>query len=317
VQRFRVIKIAAVIFLTAGLLISTLRFHIQLFSLFQALLHALKTAFAFWRSHETQVSSLKNLVLYAILFIVVVPLVIGFVVLLYKEISRSLPIVEPFGVPKEFGDMGLTSEVIASRVRDKLRYIGKVARMKVLEEEDSFVLPKEVELTLDVEIPGTKIGVKVIVELLRALFGKYPTRISGDIVLPMSSQLILENSDATVTVRISRNNRVGKFLLATASPKDPDPIVQNAAEVILRRMNPIQLGAYYSRTGNQVAAEGLLLSAINDPSQSEKHRAVASNALGTIFADRRMDDDAIQAYQQATRLNPSFAFPYNNLGACG
>src|ERR1019366_2590344 len=53
------------------------------------------------------------------LAIVVLPLLFY----VYREVTRDVLIIDPFTVPKHFEEAGLTSEVMANRIGDRLRQI--------------------------------------------------------------------------------------------------------------------------------------------------------------------------------------------------
>jgi hypothetical protein len=102
---------------------------------------------------------------------------------LYREVTRDVLLIEPFNVPRQYAEMGLTGEVMANHVSDSLDEIEKDAITKekrVGLRPDKFVLPGDLPATIDVEVPGTKLGLKTIVEIIREVLNIQPTRVRGD-----------------------------------------------------------------------------------------------------------------------------------------
>jgi hypothetical protein len=101
------------------------------------------------------------------LAVVFVPLLLY----LFREITHDALIIDPFIVPARFTDAGLTGQVIAQRVGDHLRHIEVLSRTRMptdhpLGSQDETVIP-------DIEIPGTNLGLKTLVAVVRGIFSVY------------------------------------------------------------------------------------------------------------------------------------------------
>src|ERR1017187_8874237 len=103
----------------------------------------------------------------------------------YREVTRDVLIIDPFTVPKHFQEAGLTSEVMANRIGNTLHQIEIATQTQM--KKDNLTSLREEGSVPDVEIPGTKLGLKTLVDITRTLFGIYPKHISGDIVVPVDS----------------------------------------------------------------------------------------------------------------------------------
>lgn len=137
------------------------------------------------RGHSRLISLLKD-ALGKITFrrVLVAVFVLPVLFHVYREITRDVLIIDPFTVPKRFEEAGLTSEVMANRIGDTMRQI-ELAVQTRMKKNDLASLAEE-ESTPDVEIPGTKLGLKTVIDITRSVFGIYPRRISGDIVIPVA-----------------------------------------------------------------------------------------------------------------------------------
>src|SRR3981081_3284267 len=81
---------------------------------------------------------------------------------IYREVTHDAVMIDPFTVPKQFEETGLTSEVVANRIGDALRQIETTTETR-MKKDDLTSLRDEGSMP-DVEIPGTKIGLKTVVE---------------------------------------------------------------------------------------------------------------------------------------------------------
>jgi hypothetical protein len=125
----------------------------------------------------------------------------------YREETHDVLIIDPFTVPKRFDEAGLTSEVMANRIRDAPRQIEQDARTRT-EEKDNFIYMADKGPMPNIEIPGTKIDVETAIDVSRAVFGKSPKHISGNIVFPVVGPTSAGNSSgknqATVTIYVAQ-----------------------------------------------------------------------------------------------------------------
>src|SRR5208337_2395261 len=168
-------------------------------------------------------------------------LVLPLLFYVYREVTRDVLIIDPFTVPKHFEEAGLTGEVMANRIGDRLRQIEIATQTRM--KKDNLTSLREEGSVPDVEIPGTKLGLKTLVDMTRALLGIYPKHISGDIVVPVDTPTKVVGSppakqQATVTVYLTqgRSRRAGVPLDVPAD--DLELLVQSTAETALGQVNP-------------------------------------------------------------------------------
>jgi hypothetical protein len=104
--------------------------------------------------------------------------------LIYLELRRDVLILDPFSVPKRLEERGLTGEVIAHRVRDTL--LQMQAETQTSMKKSNLSAARDEGAMPDMEISGTKMGVKTVADLLRSLLGRNLRHASGDIVFSIS-----------------------------------------------------------------------------------------------------------------------------------
>src|SRR5271157_3788726 len=94
-------------------------------------------------------------------------LVLPLLFYVYREVTRDVVIIDPFTVPKHFEEAGLTGEVMANRIGDRLRQIEIATQTRM--KKDNLTSLREEGSVPDVEIPGTKLGLKTLVDITRNL----------------------------------------------------------------------------------------------------------------------------------------------------
>jgi tetratricopeptide (TPR) repeat protein len=234
----------------------------------------------------------------------------------YREVTRDVLIIDPFTVPKRFEEAGITSEVMANRIGDTFRQIEQATRTMMRKDNLSFT---EAEGSLpDIEIPGTKLGLKTVVDISRSICGIYPKHISGDIVLPATVPVTGENSSekntATVTIYVAQGRNRGPAISVVMPQDDVGFIVRRTAETILGQVNPFLLATYrydhqeYGQTGE------LVQQIIQNPSSDRLYKAAAYILWGYALDSEGKHEEAIAKFQTLIKLDPKGSRAYTGWG---
>jgi tetratricopeptide (TPR) repeat protein len=244
------------------------------------------------------------------LAVVFVPLLLY----LFREITHDALIIDPFIVPARFTDAGLTGQVIAQRVGDHLRHIEVLSRTRMptdhpLGSQDETVIP-------DIEIPGTNLGLKTLVAVVRGIFSVYPTRVTGDIVFPVAldPKDLSIGSNIGVTIYITRGREHYAALRLTAAATDLDQLADEAAKLIVKAINPYVYASYLDRHGNTLDASTIVDSILLNPNSTPAQLKAAYNLLGNIRLKQSRLDEAIALFSKAVAIDDHFAMAYNNWG---
>jgi tetratricopeptide (TPR) repeat protein len=235
---------------------------------------------------------------------------------LYGEVMHDAVVIDPFTVPKRFEETGLTSEVLANRVGDALRQIESATQTRM--RKDNLRSLHDEGSMPDVEIPGTKFGVKTILDITRNVFGIYPKHISGDVIVPVTNLakagLPLPNAQATVTVYVTQGRTRSQPISFMVASDDLGLLAQRTAEVVLRQINPYVLAAYHEHQHEYGTAVEIVESMTRNPSEDRRRKQAAFNLWGNVLADQKSYEEAVSKYQKAIELNPKDAYPYYNWG---
>jgi TPR repeat len=177
---------------------------------------------------------------------------------------------------------------------------------------------EEEAATPDVEIPGTKLGLKTVVEITRNVFGIYPKHISGDIVVPVpvvsntgSSSV---SSQATVTIYVTQGRNRSPAIRIGAVADDVGTLVRRTAETVLGQVNPYVLAVYREAHHEYEKAIEIVRGIIQDSSEKRRYREAAFLLWGNALQDQGKNEEAIAQYRKALQLDPKSAAAYYNWG---
>jgi tetratricopeptide (TPR) repeat protein len=234
----------------------------------------------------------------------------------YREVRREVLIIDPFTVPKDFENAGLTPEVMANRIGDRLRQI-ETATDSVME-KDTLASLRDEGSTPDVEIPGTNLGLKTVIDITRSVFGIYPKHISGDIVaqanLLTNTEPTLAKRQVMVTVCLTQGRNRNAAASIEVAADDVELLVRRTAEAALGQVNPYLFAGYLDDRQEYGKAVETLGTMVQDPSEDLRHKAGAFSLWGKVLSDQKKYDEAIAKLRKATELDPKLAVAYNNWG---
>lgn len=208
--------------------------------------------------------------------------------------SRSL-IVEPFSVPPALVERGVTGEVVAARVLDRL---AEMQRQTVsVRAESSYSNNWQDNVEVNVLDSGFSVG-----ELWRALrqwLGK-ETRISGEIITGPDGSLIM-----TTRAGVLSSPPV------TAQDGDLDGLVQKGAEGVYAVTQPYRHAIHMNRLRRFAESEPALiaLTRAEDPLE----RRWGYSGLSVFYRNRGDMDSAIANAQKALEIDPQMVPALGNL----
>jgi hypothetical protein len=166
-----------------------------------------------------------------------IPVLIFVFVLVYSypKVSRDALIIDSFSVPKQFEEAGLTPDVVANRVGNVMQEINADAHAQI---EKNEVTSAHDEASIpDVEVPGTKLGLKTLVEMARAFPGAHKAKhVVGDIVAPQTGGGTSVMSQVTVTIYI-KDHQGSQVIRFVAKSDDIDLLTREIAKRLGNRLN--------------------------------------------------------------------------------
>ena len=247
---------------------------------------------------------------------------LGLLLLVYvvRELFRDVLIFEPLTVPKRFEEAGLTSGVMANRIGAALDELETSIKSVVMKKDVLGYLYSET--TPEIEIPGTKIGLKTVVELFRNLLRVYPKHICGDVVFPVQPADATPGwrstkEPVTVTIYLKRGRSELQRISAVIADGDMTTLMRQAAEISLELANPYLFAALLMSRKEYSRAIEVARKVTESPSEGVFRRKADRNLKksgfyiwGLILLADKQNAEAAVKFEQAIEQDPNFAFAY-------
>jgi tetratricopeptide (TPR) repeat protein len=203
-------------------------------------------------------------------------------------------VVESFAVPPDLAQRGLTGDVVAARLLDKLAAL----QAQTQSNRASSSYANNWGSDIKVQIPDTGVSIGEFVRLLHTWLG-HQTRISGEIWRTTNGIAVTARAGGTTSPTF------------TGSDGDIDKLMQQAAEAVYRATQPYRYAVYLANVGRNKDAQAAYESLI--ASGSDQDRAWAYIGLENIYTGNAQMDRARAALQNALAIRPGFIMAYVNL----
>lgn len=204
-------------------------------------------------------------------------------------------VIEAFSVPPDLAARGLSGEVVANQLLDKL------ARMQA---ETNSIRPADTYRNnwgddIKVEIPDTGISIGELNRYLVHWLG-HETHISGEIY----------RTPGGIAVT-ARANEAGETF--TGRETDLDALLQKAAEAIYSETQPYRYAAFLNEQNRNQEAVLALKKLAAEASPAE--RAWALSLLGNLYTFFNRPADSVATLKEAVAADPSNAHAWDNLAS--
>jgi tetratricopeptide (TPR) repeat protein len=249
-----------------------------------------------WSMLVRHLSGLLKLTLEVSVALLALALVCGIGVALWNAAHADGLIVESFKVPPDLADKGLSGDVVATQLLDRLSALQAQATSAI---QAPSSIANNWSDDLKVEIPETGVSLGEFNRYLRRWLG-HETHISGEVVH-------LEGSNIEITARV--NSEAGQSF--SGSAVDFHALLAKAAEAIYADTQPVRYASVLGAQGRIPEEEALALANTRRGPASE--RAWAYTNLSSVLLLRNQTAEAIRASRAAVALNPGFGFGWYRL----
>jgi hypothetical protein len=215
--------------------------------------------------------------------------------------SRGL-LIEPFSVPPDMASRGLTGEVVAAQLLDRLAILGTSESSRSTQS-----YANNWGNDIKVEIPETGVSISELERFLRGWLG-HDTRISGEVYRTATG--------IAVTARAGANGAT-----FTGAEGDLNTLVQKSAEHVFESTQPYRYANYLDRNYDPKGAAQRVAKATQIyrkliAGDDRKEQAWAWNGLATLqfnfYADSRKSS---WYYHKALSTDPDFTLGYYALAS--
>jgi tetratricopeptide (TPR) repeat protein len=216
--------------------------------------------------------------------IVITGVITGFGLTIWDATHDRGIVVDTFSVPEDMAQHGLTGEVLARQILDRLAEINRSS--SPVRAANSYA--NNIGNEISMEIPETGVSVGELSRLLHERLG-HITHIGGEIT----------RSGDAVTVHARLGD--GYALEITGPETDLAALVQEAATRIYARTEPYRYGYWLYRSRNNAAAAAIFRQLVIDGPRIE--RIWALHGLALAAGSNR---EGIRFDQQALQIDPNF-----------
>lgn len=238
-------------------------------------------------------SALFKLALEVAVAAVAAVIVIGLASMMWNASRDNGLVVESFSVPPDLAGRGLTGDVVAARLLDKLSTLQSDTVSSRAPSSYANNWGNDIKL----QIPDTGVSIGEFNRSLHVWLGNQ-TRITGEIFRTPSG--------LAVTARTGTNP--GPTF--TGGDAELDALIQKAAESVYRATQPYRYAVYLNNAGRVKESEQAYLALIANGTITD--RAWALIGLENIYANRPDFNRAIKTLDRAQKIKPDFFMAYTN-----
>jgi len=226
----------------------------------------------------------------ALIFTVVA---IGLGVAVWGAASDNGLVVQSFSVPPDLAGRGLTGDVVAAKLLDKLSALQTATVSNRAPSSYANNWGSDIKL----QIPDTGISIGEFLRSLHAWLGNQ-TRITGEIW----------RTPTGLAVTARAGNDTSPTFAGTDA--DLDKLMQQAAEAVYRATQPYRYAVYLANAGREKEARALYEKLISDGSPQD--RAWALIGLENTYANNADYARATATLRRALAIRPNFIMVYVN-----
>jgi tetratricopeptide (TPR) repeat protein len=237
-------------------------------------------------------------------------IVIGIIVAsaaVYKSATKVSFVVKDISVPANLQDQGITGSLIAQQILDHISEIDAIAGSKKQKADISGVDTKESMPSINLPIGG--LSLTAVVTELKQMLGYADKTITGELFIDD-----LEASSKDTPKKYSFRLRIvgeGQIYRSISAESDLQRIIVSAAENIMKRFDPINLGYYYFRKKDYERADEAVDKALSN--NSLENYPWAFTMHGLIAQEQGKLKQAIESFKKVIDVNPNFGTGYVNL----
>jgi tetratricopeptide (TPR) repeat protein len=242
-------------------------------------------------SHLSTILKLAFELALAFIFVVAAAIVVG---AMWSAMRDRGLVVESFSVPPDLAARGLTGEVVATRLLDRLA----VLQAQTGSSRASSSYANNWGSDIKVQIPDTGVSIGEFNRFLHGWLG-HQTRISGDIY----------HTPVGIAVTARAGNDTSPTF--TGPEADLDGLMQKAAEAVYKATQPYRYAVYLTNSGRAKEAEAVYGGLIANGSPED--RAWAVIGLGNLYSNNGDLEHASVMFRQALALRPDFSMAYSNI----
>ena len=248
-----------------------------------------------WSLRVRHVSDVMKLAFEVSAAIILVAIVVFLGAAIWSAANDNSLIIDAFNVPREMADRGLTGQVVAAQLQDKLAAMQNGTDSARPEASYANNWGDDIK----VEIPNTGISIGEFYRYLAKWLG-HQTHITGEVYRTASEEI-------AVTARTGDNGAT-----VTGAEADLDKLMQRVAEKIYARTQPYRYAIFLGNDPARIAEQVALLNQLAADG-SRLDRIWAHIGLSTIMSIQTDPLNAPAEQAKDLELAPDLSLVYQNL----
>ncbi|HTO78304.1 MAG TPA: tetratricopeptide repeat protein [Methylocystis sp.] len=224
---------------------------------------------------------------------------------IYKLAAKTSFVVKDISVPASLQEQGITGNVIAQQILDQISEIDAAAGSRKQKAAISGLDFQSTMPTINLPVGGFNMG--TIVSEVRRLLGYTETVITGEV-------FVEEPKDKEQPAKYGLRLRIageGPIYKSDAPEPDVQRLITAAAERVMHKFDPINLGYFYYREKDYDKAEETADFAL--ASSTADNYPWAYTMRGLIARDRGKLGEAARNFRQVVTLDPNFGMGHVSL----
>jgi tetratricopeptide (TPR) repeat protein len=226
---------------------------------------------------------------------------------IYRMATKPTFVIKDIAVPGPLTDRGFTGDVVAAQILDRIAEIGQIAGSA---KEKAAITGVELESTMpSIQLPVGGFNLNAVVAEIRQLLGVQETKVTGEVYVAVPA-----DDDKKTPGQYGLRLRIvgkGPLLKSDETFSEAAPLIDHAAEKVMRQFDPVNLGYYYYRVGRLHDAYDATQAALLDDTKDDEPWAYSMRGL--IAREQGRFSEAIENFRQAVEEDPKFWTGYVNL----
>ncbi|HEY3778052.1 MAG TPA: hypothetical protein VGL35_08330 [Rhizomicrobium sp.] len=235
-----------------------------------------------------------SIALKAMTVLVGLALATGLALMVWNDAGSGGLVIEPFSVPPELATRGLTGQVVASHILDRLAVMQTQTHSQRAPQSYANYWRDDIK----VEIPDTGVSLGELDRFLREKLG-HPTHVTGEVVQAPSSIGLTARAGGSGSATVSGPNA------------DFDRLNQQIADSVYRLTQPYLYGVYLSENGRDAEAKSVFMQLAKHGSSTER----GWGYLGWSNAAELTNGEfaRLALLRQAAAYAPALFLPHQNI----
>ena len=221
----------------------------------------------------------------------------GLALMIWNESQSSGLLIEPFSVPPDLAQRGMTGQVVAAKLLD---HLSEMQAQTTSERPAETYANDWGQAGIKLDIPETGISVTELDDFLREKLG-HDTHVSGEIVRTASG------------VSLTARTGVEGAESVTGSEADLDRLVRQLSEKVYRLTQPYRY-AIYLASHDRLAEAVPVLKAVAETGPTRLDRAFGYGDWGWLSGEQDNIDTLLHLSQRAMAVEPDNVLAQANLG---